>query len=225
MLLGSGGNRFWESAALTGLGRAAVADNDAAAARRALTDALEIGRSLGGWPLLRGWLEGCALLARAERQPRAALMLAGVASLVEDRPGAGMPIVLPGLGEQWLNSTRAAVGPSADAVWAEGRSLSPRDTMQSALAYAETDTPTAKRPKAGEPRLTRRERQVTQLVAQGRTNREIGRALVITEGTARVHVERVLGKLGLRSRAQLAAWAVSQSAALDGQLDSEDTPR
>jgi DNA-binding NarL/FixJ family response regulator len=58
--------------------------------------------------------------------------------------------------------------------------------------------------------LTRREREVGRLAARGLRNREIARALVITEGTARVHVEHVLAKLNLHSRAQLAAWAVEQ---------------
>ena len=44
-------------------------------------------------------------------------------------------------------------------------------------------------------------------LAGGRSNREIAEALVITEGTAEVHVKRILGKLGLKSRAQVAAWA------------------
>jgi DNA-binding NarL/FixJ family response regulator len=44
-------------------------------------------------------------------------------------------------------------------------------------------------------------------LAAGRSNREIADALVITEGTVEVHVKHILGKLGLRSRAQVAAWA------------------
>jgi DNA-binding NarL/FixJ family response regulator len=61
--------------------------------------------------------------------------------------------------------------------------------------------------------LTSRERDVVRLVAQGRTNREIGEALVMSSGTARTHVEHVLGKLGLRSRAEIAAWAVARGLA------------
>jgi non-specific serine/threonine protein kinase len=57
--------------------------------------------------------------------------------------------------------------------------------------------------------LTPREREVAALVAQGLTNRQIGAALVITEGTARLHVKHILHKLGFSSRAQIAAWAVA----------------
>ena len=56
-------------------------------------------------------------------------------------------------------------------------------------------------------RLTRREREVLELVAEGRTNRQIGAALHITEGTAALHVSRILGKLGVKTRGQAAAVA------------------
>jgi non-specific serine/threonine protein kinase len=56
---------------------------------------------------------------------------------------------------------------------------------------------------------TARERQVAALVAAGCTNREIGRMLGISEKTAEVHVRNIMGKLGARSRAEIAAWAVS----------------
>jgi non-specific serine/threonine protein kinase len=58
--------------------------------------------------------------------------------------------------------------------------------------------------------LTPREREVALLAARGLTNREIAKALVLAEGTARVHVEHVLAKLDLHSRAQLAAWAIDR---------------
>jgi DNA-binding CsgD family transcriptional regulator len=55
--------------------------------------------------------------------------------------------------------------------------------------------------------LTPRERQVLQLVAEGRTNREIGDTLYMAEKTASVHVSRILSKLGVRSRTEAAAVA------------------
>jgi len=55
--------------------------------------------------------------------------------------------------------------------------------------------------------LTPRERQVLALLAEGATNREIGRHLFMAEKTASVHVSRILAKLGVRSRGQAAAVA------------------
>jgi DNA-binding CsgD family transcriptional regulator/tetratricopeptide (TPR) repeat protein len=58
--------------------------------------------------------------------------------------------------------------------------------------------------------LSRREREVAALVARGLTNREIARTLVISERTAENHVQHILTKLGFGSRAQIAAWTVSE---------------
>jgi DNA-binding CsgD family transcriptional regulator len=55
--------------------------------------------------------------------------------------------------------------------------------------------------------LTGREREIAGLMATGLTNREIAARLVISEGTAEVHVKHILSKLGFRSRSQVAAWA------------------
>jgi ATP/maltotriose-dependent transcriptional regulator MalT len=55
--------------------------------------------------------------------------------------------------------------------------------------------------------LTRREREVLDLVSAGRTNREIGLALFISEKTASVHVTHILDKLGVSSRVEAALLA------------------
>ncbi|HEX5013455.1 MAG TPA: AAA family ATPase [Candidatus Limnocylindrales bacterium] len=55
--------------------------------------------------------------------------------------------------------------------------------------------------------LTRREREILALLAEGRTNRQIADALFITEGTAGTHVSNILGKLGVRGRTEAAAVA------------------
>jgi PAS domain S-box-containing protein len=56
--------------------------------------------------------------------------------------------------------------------------------------------------------LTTRERDVAVLLARGLANHEIADELVISVYTVRVHVEHILDKLGLHSRAQVAAWMV-----------------
>jgi predicted ATPase/DNA-binding CsgD family transcriptional regulator len=55
--------------------------------------------------------------------------------------------------------------------------------------------------------LTQREAEVLALVAEGRTNRQIGQALFITPKTAGVHVSRILAKLGVAGRGEAAAIA------------------
>jgi len=51
-------------------------------------------------------------------------------------------------------------------------------------------------------RLSNREREVLELIAQGRTNREIARTFFISESTTKVHVHHILEKLGVRSRTE-----------------------
>jgi DNA-binding CsgD family transcriptional regulator len=55
--------------------------------------------------------------------------------------------------------------------------------------------------------LTARELDVLRLVAEGKTNPEIGRALYMSPKTASVHVSRILAKLGVRSRVEAAGVA------------------
>ncbi len=55
--------------------------------------------------------------------------------------------------------------------------------------------------------LTDREREILGYIAHGASNREIGEALFITEGTVKNHVSNILSKLMLRDRTQAALWA------------------
>jgi DNA-binding NarL/FixJ family response regulator len=55
--------------------------------------------------------------------------------------------------------------------------------------------------------LTRREREVLALLADGRSNRQIGEMLFMAESTAGVHVSNILGKLGVSRRTEAAALA------------------
>jgi DNA-binding NarL/FixJ family response regulator len=78
--------------------------------------------------------------------------------------------------------------------------LAPKVTRRLIAAFTgDTATPTTPELDV----LTDRERQVLGLVAEGLTNAEIGERLFITPGTAKVHVARLLYKLGARDRVQL----------------------
>ncbi len=58
--------------------------------------------------------------------------------------------------------------------------------------------------------LTPREKDILRLIAEGLSNKMIGRRLDISDGTVKVHVKHLLKKLNLRSRVEVAVWAVEE---------------
>lgn len=82
----------------------------------------------------------------------------------------------------------------------EAVALAEAELQQATLASGPRPADTAGAP------LTARQVEVAVLVGQGRTNRQIGQHLVITERAAAAHVEHILDKLGVSSRAQIAVW-------------------
>ncbi len=70
------------------------------------------------------------------------------------------------------------------------------------------------RPRDGGGPLSRRERQIADLVAQGLTNRQIAANLHIAERTAENHVQHILTKLGFNTRSQIAAWVTARHGSL-----------
>ena len=63
--------------------------------------------------------------------------------------------------------------------------------------------------------LTAREREVLAEIAQGRSNREIAKALLLAEKTVKTHVSNVLMKLGVADRTQAAIFAVRHGDSAD----------
>ncbi len=114
-----------------------------------------------------------------------------------------------------FNAARAAIDELAG-------TLEPGPLKQAFLAAAQGQLPP---PRAVSPRqtdkarfggLTERERQVAVLVVRGQSNRAIAAQLVLSERTVKTHVANILSKLGLTSRAQIAAWAAQHGLAAQG---------
>lgn len=66
-------------------------------------------------------------------------------------------------------------------------------------------------------RLSERELEVLQLVAGGRSNKEVAMELFLSEGTVKAHVSRIMGKLGVERRTDLVRYAISH-----GLVDAEE---
>ena len=106
--------------------------------------------------------------------------------------------------------TRDAMGPERyETVFAEGAAISFEDAVALALGRRRA----AEGPDQ-QVRLTRREMEIAQLVAEGLTNRDIAGRLFLAQRTAEGHVARTLSKLGFTSRAQLAAWVKDRQKAV-----------
>jgi DNA-binding NarL/FixJ family response regulator len=100
-----------------------------------------------------------------------------------------------------------------DIAISELRDMKMQPALERALALHNDQGPLPEQQSArptGAETLTAREREIAGLMADGLTNHEIAERLVITEGTVEVHVKHILGKLGFRSRAQVAGWFARQ---------------
>lgn len=156
-----------------------------------------------------GWVIGAQATAAARDRAAEAAVLLGAAAALRERLGLTV-ILLPGWQASHDAATaaaRAALGERFAVAYARGRALSVDEAVELALR-GDGPAEQAGPPLAAlEDDLTRREREVADLVARGLSTRDIAAALVISERTAEWHVGNLLGKLGLATRAQLATWA------------------
>jgi non-specific serine/threonine protein kinase len=111
-----------------------------------------------------------------------------------------------------VRSARSGLGERAyEAAYQEGWEMSLEEAVAYALdARTVPPVPAPVQP-APDSQLTRREREVAELISQGMSNREIAGRLVISQRTAESHVENVLRKLGFTARAQIAVWIIEQA--------------
>jgi non-specific serine/threonine protein kinase len=203
------------------LGNALLRRGDLDQAQLKFSESLTICRQIGHRRRLAYALEGLAGVAAARSEWERSLRLAGAATALRELIGAPLwPAGLAAL-EHRIGPARRQLGPDhAAAAWAAGRALALDAALAEALNEPEapaTDVPTGPPGEAvtiTHP-LTQREVDVAHLIAQGRTNRQIAEALVISEGTAAVHVKHILNKLDLESRTQVAAWAIRSGLVLD----------
>lgn len=84
-----------------------------------------------------------------------------------------------------------------------------------ALALETEQVRVSTRVEQGRGPLTTREYEVAQLIAQGKSNREIAASLIISQRTAEAHVQHILTKLGFASRAQIATWITARRGVAD----------
>jgi predicted ATPase/DNA-binding CsgD family transcriptional regulator len=161
--------------------------------------------------LLAFLVEALAWCQSSEGAHDRAARLLGGADAVWRLSGARVGEMSPyqGFDEQCATQARAALGDEAyDAAYAEAAGFGIDEVVRYALREKPAAAPASK---AGEPgELTRRQREIAELVARGMTNKEIAATLVLSGRTVEGHVENILVKLGLTSRTQVASWLAGQ---------------
>lgn len=183
------------------MGRLAWMRGDRASAvnscHEALAGQLEAGDRLG----LIETLETLGGLLIDEGRARRGLPLLAAATTARD--GLGFPW-RPMEADRiagWVATGREHVGEQAQPAWERGAGLS----IEEAAAMARRGRGPRRRPAFGWSSLTPAEHNVADLVARGLTNPEIAARLGVSAGTVKDHVSSALRKLGVRTRAELAA--------------------
>jgi predicted ATPase/DNA-binding CsgD family transcriptional regulator len=209
-----------------GIGWVALAAGDIATAAASLSQSLRLsavtGQRLG---IARG-LEAFAALATTMGDPETAVRLEGAAAAVRDTVGPVRSAAAQKRLDDLLATARRLVGEqSAARLFADGGRLDAHQAVREALRFADRAASTAPNPEptpanhqSGQaaaslhgPALTAREREIAQLIARGMSNRAIAAELVISPATAARHVANIFTKLGVTSRAQVAAWTAEMS--------------
>ncbi len=204
------GDREGVGRQLFSLGHVALERGDLVLARARFAECVSIFVELSYVYGLAYAVEGMADVAQAAGQAEVALRLAGCASAMRERTGAGAAAEWRARHARRARAARQALGSRADAMWAEGRGLRGEEARRVAFGWRVPEPALVKGRRRGP--LTARQLEVAQLVARGCTNRAIAEELVISVRTADRHVEDILRRLELSTRAQIGAYVATYHA-------------
>ena len=206
----STGDRETIARCLVSLGLAHVL-RDPATAKVLFAECLPLAFEIEEHSVVGSAVQGLAIVAGVEEDFARAARLHGAAEAIME--AYGFPYSAYSVTDQTVLGRsivtiltrlgRAAFG----SAWAEGRRLPVALVVEYAMGRVGFPAPApsaSSKPDANP--LTPREREVARFIAQGLSNREIGKTLVISERTVDAHVQHILNKLGFNSRAQIAAW-------------------
>lgn len=198
------GESWNHSYALWLRGMLALIRDELDTAERDLAEALRIKAPFRDTLGLALTLEVTSWTAAAQGEGRRAAVLFGGTDIVWRSLGSRM---MRGRRSGYEARARAQIGDETfDDAYRHGSGM----TVDETVAFALRREATEREPAPAESPLTPREQEVAILVAEGMSNKEIAAKLVISQRTAEGHVEKILGKLGFKTRAQIATWVAAQ---------------
>ncbi|MGW5113317.1 protein kinase domain-containing protein [Nocardia sp. NPDC004123] len=204
------GETLYRSLALRGMGVAVWHRGERDGAQQLLEGALRVAHRAKS-PILTAFaFEALAWIVADRDAGRAAVLLGAAQGLWPS--GSNVRTVvqnMSGFHDECERITRDILGPRGfEVAFRRGQAMG----ADAAVAYALGEQPADEGHASGTfVGLTKRERQVAGLVAQGLSNRQIATKLVISQRTAAGHVEHILAKLGFTSRVQIAAWVIDDA--------------
>ena len=203
------GEKMYRSLSLWALAIAVWRQGDSDRAVRLLEQSLELTRQVHSPRVAASCLEALAWIVCGLRdEPRVAVLMGAAEGLARSVGSSAVVFSdLLGYHQECDQRSRRKIGDKAfGAAHRKGEQLG----FDAAIAYAlhEQEAGTSTPATDASVRLTKRERQVADLIAEGLTNQAIADRLVISPRTAQGHVEHILAKLGFTSRTQVAAWVV-----------------
>ncbi|GAC1504181.1 MAG: hypothetical protein NVS1B3_00350 [Candidatus Dormibacteraceae bacterium] len=201
----SEGNKPRMAQHLESLANAQLGLGDAPGATASWTEALTIFRDLDD-PFGTIWcLGGLALVAAARGEPERTLRLAAVVERMSHEWSLNTTSFRSQQVGEACRMARDKLGArKSDGIWNDGLAMTTARAVDYGLSEGEVEV----EPRVDAGPLSRREREVVAMVAGGMTNRQIADRLFIAERTAEGHVERIRNKLEVRSRTEVATWAI-----------------
>jgi non-specific serine/threonine protein kinase len=176
-------------------------------------EAVELAPVHGDRRFLARALAGIAVVAALREKAEPAVRLAAAATALREQMGILVEAWQRAAYDQGLECARSAMAPETfSAAWVAGYGFPLPAVINEALLVATLITPPSQPSGTNAPAtvtgLTARESEVLRLLAEGRTNREIGEALSISPRTVRVHVTNLLAKLDVETRTAAASLAL-----------------
>jgi len=192
---------------LNNRGGTALLAGDLQAAKNFYLEALKIARRIDDRVAQYALLDGLGCVVASFGEARLAARLLGAAETIRTQAGARLIPILAPLIAQAEDAAKAAIGASRfESEVTAGKRLTRDDAIRLALGEPTPVVASAASNGEGSAALGKREADVARLVAEGLSNKQIGTRLFISERTVDSHVRSILNKLGVNSRAQIAAW-------------------